>query len=54
MIIPATFSFRALIPHFGVIGSGLAVMTVALMLAFVSLWSLKETFDDDLDYIEKA
>lgn len=52
LVIPMTMGFRALIPSFGVAGSGMTVMTVMVTLALLSLWGLKETFHVDLDYIE--
>jgi putative MFS transporter len=52
LTIPMTSGFHALIPMIGVAYSGVAVMTVTVMLALVSLWKLRETFHVDLDYIE--
>jgi MFS transporter, putative metabolite:H+ symporter len=52
LTIPITAAFRALIPTFGVTGSGLVVMTAVFALAFASLLSVKETFHAELDYIE--
>jgi len=51
--IPATAGFQALIPHMGVTASGVTVLSVMLVLAFVSILSLEETFDKDLDYVTK-
>lgn len=52
LTIPMTIAFRALIPAIGVTMSGLVVMAVALSLAFIGLYSVKETFHAELDYIE--
>ena len=52
LVIPMTYGFHALIPQFGVAGSGVAVMATAIALALFSLWNLPETFHVDLDYIE--
>ena len=52
LTIPMTTAFRALIPHIGVTGSGLAVIAVVCALAFWGLYSVKETFHAELDYIE--
>ncbi len=52
LTIPITAAFRALIPALGVTGSGVAVITVVFALAFISLFSVKETFHAELDYIE--
>lgn len=52
LTIPMTAGFHALIPQLGVTGSGLAVMAVAITLALAALFTLKETFDTDLDYLE--
>lgn len=52
LTIPMTAGFHALIPHFGVTGSGLTVITIVIALAFTGLFTLKETFETDLDYVE--
>ena len=52
LTIPMTIAFRALIPVWGVEGSGLAVIAVVFVLAFIGLAAVKETFHADLDYIE--
>jgi hypothetical protein len=41
-----------MIPALGVTMSGLAVMAVALILAFIGLYSVRETFHEELDYVE--
>ncbi|MGZ9097687.1 MAG: MFS transporter [Micavibrio sp.] len=53
LTIPMTAGFHGLIPYFGVTGSGLFVMGVAIMLAFIALATLRETFAVDLDYVEE-
>jgi MFS family permease len=53
LAIPITLGFRALIPALGVTGGGLAVFAVVMTLAFAGLFLVKETFHDDLDYVEK-
>lgn len=53
MVIPITTAFHFLTPSMGVLGAGLSVMAVLIALAFVSVFTLKETFDADLDYIEE-
>ncbi len=45
-------SFQTLIPTMGMAYSALTVGLVCLLIAFVSLMSLHETFGKDLDYIE--
>ncbi|MCD8519954.1 MAG: MFS transporter [Alphaproteobacteria bacterium] len=50
--IPITMAFHALIPMTGVLFAGTIVVLSVVVLAFVSLLSLKETFHTDLDYIE--
>jgi hypothetical protein len=52
LTIPITLGFRALIPLLGVTGSGIAIMVGMIMLAFAALWSIRETFHTDLDYLE--
>jgi sugar phosphate permease len=53
MVIPITISFHAMSPMLGVTGAGLAVMAVLFVFAFLSLRMLRETFDTDLDYVER-
>lgn len=50
--IPVTVGFRALIPHFGVTASGVGILAGTIVLAFIALWSMRETFGEDLDYVE--
>ncbi|HYD18576.1 MAG TPA: MFS transporter [Patescibacteria group bacterium] len=51
--IPVTLAFRALIPALGITGSGIAVFAGVMACAFAGLWLMKETFHDDLDYVEQ-
>lgn len=53
LAIPITQAFRASIPALGVTGSGLAVFAVVMVFAFIGVYLVKETFHDDLDYVEK-
>jgi hypothetical protein len=52
LTIPITTSFHALMPHLGVTRSGVAVMAVLIVLAFGALLTLRETFHDEMDYLE--
>lgn len=52
LVIPMTAGFHALIPHLGVTNAGITVMGIMIALAFISAFSLRETFDADLDYTE--
>jgi MFS family permease len=51
-VIPMTLLFRYLIPSIGLISSGIMVGVIALVIGFLALISLKETFGEDLDYTE--
>lgn len=51
--IPATAAFGALKPVLGVTESGVAVMAVLTVVAAIALYNLDETFNRELDYIEK-
>jgi len=51
-VIPVTVLFNALKPHLGVLYSGLAVGWIVIVLAFIGLFGLRETFHDNLDYVE--
>ncbi len=52
LTIPITTAFHALTPRLGVAGSGFAVMMTLIAVAFASLTTLRETFDDEMDYLE--
>lgn len=52
LTIPAAYGFNTLIPLIGVTASGVVVMSVTVILAFISLWMIRETFHADLDYID--
>jgi MFS transporter, putative metabolite:H+ symporter len=52
LTIPITMSFHALTPHIGVTRSGVAVMAVLIVLAFGALLTLRETFHDEMDFLE--
>jgi putative MFS transporter len=52
LTIPITISFHSLSPILGVAGSGSVVMSVLIIVAFIALSRLKETFGADLDYVE--
>jgi putative MFS transporter len=51
-LVPMTWLFRQFIPGFGMIGAGVAVSAIAMLIAFICLWGLKETFGKELNYAE--
>ena len=51
-VIPVTWLFNGLKPHLGLLGSGMTVGWVAIALALAGLAGLRETFHDELDYVE--
>jgi MFS family permease len=51
-VIPVTMLFNAFKPHLGLLNAGLAVGWIVIALAFVGLVGLRETFHDELDYVE--
>ncbi|MDQ1088329.1 MULTISPECIES: MFS transporter [unclassified Siphonobacter] len=51
-VIPISLLFKSFIPSLGLIGSALTVGLVCLGLAFLSNWSVEETFGKELDYLE--
>lgn len=53
-LILVTLLFTFLRHHIGIINAGLAVGTLTIAIAFVSLWHLEETFGKDLDYLEPS
>jgi hypothetical protein len=51
-VIPLTVAFQALKPYLGIRASAGSVAAVALLLAFIGLSRLEETFHKALDYVE--
>jgi MFS family permease len=51
-VVPITLSFKYLAANFGAINSALIVGGVCLVLAFYSIFRMKETFAKDLNYFE--
>lgn len=51
-VIPLTFVFSFLKPPLGIIPSAITVGSVCLILAFIALFGLEETFDKNLNYLE--
>lgn len=47
-----TLAFKALAPRFGPVGSAALVGLVVMVLAFISLGNLEETYGKDLDFLE--
>jgi MFS family permease len=52
LTVPMTASFHALIPVFGTIWAGVAVVGFMMIVAAICLFFLPETFHEDLDYVE--
>ncbi len=52
-VIPITTLFTWLKPQLGILHSGLAVGWLVTLLAIIGWFGLRETFHDDLDYLEK-
>ncbi|HEX4139938.1 MAG TPA: MFS transporter [Candidatus Methylacidiphilales bacterium] len=52
-VIPLTTIYAASKPHFGAIPVALALGWVSFAVAFLGWWGLRETFHDDLDYLEE-
>lgn len=52
LLVPLTSLFLLFEPGLGAPGSGMVVMALCFLVAFVSLWWLDETFGKDLDFIE--
>ncbi len=51
-VIPITLSFKALESSVGNVNAALIVGSVCIVLAFIALRHLKESFSNDLDYVE--
>ena len=52
-VVPATFAFQYGIRYFGIEGSAILVGAIAVVLAFLALGGLSETYGKDLDYLEQ-
>lgn len=52
-LIPITFLFELLVPHFHIIASAYIMLFFLTAVALFSLSKLKETFSKDLNYIEE-
>lgn len=50
--IPITLSFTALIPHLGAAGAALVVGGACVGLSFLGVLGVKETFHEDMDFME--
>jgi len=53
MTVPITMLFQFLRQFLGLEGGALAVGSLCLIIAIISLWQLEETFHKDLDYFEE-
>lgn len=51
-VVIVTSAFRLLVEPFGLVGSALIVCCVCLLIAYLSLQALEETFGKELDYLE--
>ena len=52
-LIPVTYAFELLVTKYGIINSGRIMMVLLIVIAFLSVSQLKESFGKDLDYIEE-
>ena len=52
-VVLLTLAFRALAPNLGLIGSAGVVGSVCVLTAFAALAGLRESFGDDLNFIEE-
>jgi MFS transporter, putative metabolite:H+ symporter len=52
-VIPITTLFAYIKPHYGAVPSGLLVGWLVLVIAIAGWFGLRETFHDDLDYLEE-
>lgn len=52
-VVPLTLAFTALNPSLGLIHSAMVVGALTMVVAFASLWFMRETWGKDLDYIEE-
>lgn len=53
MVIPITLSFQVARNYFGILKGGALIGAICLIISFLALYRLEETFAKDLDYIEE-
>jgi MFS family permease len=51
-IVPMNYAFQFLKAPLGVPGSAITVGAVVIVMAFISLWGLEETYGKDLDFVD--
>lgn len=51
-VVPITLGFQYLKPSLGVLTSAMTVGAVCLLIAFIALWTLPDTYGKNLDYFE--
>lgn len=51
-VVPMNLAFLALRPSLGVVGAALAVGTVVVVVAFVAIFGIEETFGKPMDFVE--
>ncbi len=51
-VVPMSLAFLALKPSLGVVGAALTVGTVVVVVAFVAILGIEETFGKSMDYVE--
>lgn len=52
-LIPSTLLFELFADHFGIIQAGYIMMTLLTLIALFALYQLKESFSQNLDFVEK-
>lgn len=52
-VVPMNLTFLALKPSLGVVGAALAVGTVVIVVAFVAIFGIEETFGKPMDFVEE-
>ena len=53
MVVPITFLFHSFVYMTGVVTAGAIVASLCLVVAFISLFRLEETYHKDLDFVEE-
>jgi hypothetical protein len=52
-LIPITLVFEFFVHRFDIVSAAFIVMAIVTVIAIISVLSLKESFNKDLDYLEK-
>ncbi len=53
-VVPLTLMFELFKDYTGIVGSAVILAFIVLIVAFLSLYNIAETFGKDIDYVEQV